>query len=166
MKDGKGAAAVSAYFARALQAILNFCATIMRLLAQAGIASLTNLWTCWVTIFPKFMTKKMARNKRHEKRKKIPAIVVNDWVLDIDPEMYSSKKTKNPGIGSCAGFTFLFVCFLFAFCLLLSFFNFTLRLFFVFVYLLAEKFRARRWTGTLRSIGWTINRWHVLTKNC
>ena len=115
---------------------------------------------------PQIDDKKDGEEQTARKKEKIPAIVVNDWVLDIDPEMYSSKKTKNPGIGSCAGFTFLFVCFLFAFCLLLSFFNFTLRLFFVFVYLLAEKFRARRWTGTLRSIGWTINRWHVLTKNC
>ena len=105
---------------------------------------------------PQIDDKKDGDKQRPRKKGKIPAIVANDWVLDIEPKLYLSK--ENPGIGSCAGFTFLFVCFLFAFCLFFLFFYFTLRLFFVFVYLLAEKLSGRRWTGTLRSIGWTINR--------
>ena len=45
-----------------------------------------------------------------KKKEKIPSIVANDWVLDLDAQ-YETE--DNPGIGHCAGFTLclLFLCF-------------------------------------------------------
>ena len=43
------------------------------------------------------------------KKEKIPSIVANDWVLDLDAQ-YETE--DNPGIGHCAGFT---LCLLFVF---------------------------------------------------
>ena len=102
----------------------------MRLFAQAGIASLTNLWACWVTIFPKLMTKKMVMNKRHEKRKKFRQLLSTIGCSTLTQQCTYQKKTQELEI--VPGLHF----FLFAFCLFFLFFYFTLRLFFVFVYLL------------------------------
>ena len=47
-----------------------------------------------------------------KKKEKIPSIVANDWVLDVDAHLYANEDNPD-GIGSCAGFSLLVFCFIF-----------------------------------------------------